>query len=65
MIDLFIHLLYEILSDIVTDLGGKTTGSQSHINGNNIYLIVYFEIQDGRLIEFKQRFKNIIILHNR
>ncbi len=34
---------YEILSDIITEMGGKTHGSQSHIMQNNfISLIVYY-----------------------
>jgi hypothetical protein len=48
---------YEILSDIVIDLGGKTHGSQSHIaNNNSISLIVYFEIPEGKREEMKRKF---------
>ena len=32
------------LSDIITEYNGKVHGSQSHANGNNIYLVVYYEI---------------------
>jgi hypothetical protein len=50
---------YEILSDIVRDsAGGKVHGSQSHISptNNSISLIVYFEVQEGKREEIKQRF---------
>ena len=51
---------YEILSDIITELGGKTHGSQSHIGPNNsISLVVYFEVPDGKREEVKQRFNNL------
>ena len=51
---------YEILSDIVTDLGGKTNGSQSHIGPNNyMSLVIYFEVPDGKREEVKQRFDTI------
>jgi hypothetical protein len=54
---------YEILSDIITELGGKTHGSQSHIGPNNsISLVVYYEVPaEGNKREVvKQRFNNII-----
>ena len=51
---------YEILSDIVTEYNGKVHGSQSHVNGNNISLIVYYEIPEGKRDECKQRFNNFI-----
>ena len=51
---------YEILSDIVTDLGGKCHGSQSHINGNNISLVVYYEVPIGQRDEVKRKFANMI-----
>jgi hypothetical protein len=39
---------YEILSDIVTEVGGKT-GSQSHIMpDNSISLVVYYEVPEGK-----------------
>lgn len=50
---------YELLSDIVTDLGGKCHGSQSHINGNNISLVVYYEVPIGQRDLVKQKFNNI------
>ena len=57
---------YEILSDIVSDLGGKCHGSQSHIIQNNsISLIVYFEVIEGRLNDFKEKFNNQIVYYTR
>ena len=56
---------YEILSDIILDLGGKTHGSQSQISGNDISLIVYYEVPEGKREEIKSRFKNIIIVLTR
>ena len=50
---------YEILSDIVTEYNGKVFGSQSHISNNNeLSIVVYFGVSEGRLNEFKQRFQN-------
>ena len=52
---------YEILSDIVTEANGKVHGSQSHIvASNNISLVVYFEVPEGKREEVKQRFNNKI-----
>ena len=51
---------YEILSDLVTEYNGKVHGSQSHINGNNISLVVYFEVPEGKRDEVKQKFNNTI-----
>src|ERR1044072_1569614 len=53
---------YEILSDIVTEYNGKVHGSQSSINGNNISLMFYYEVQEGKREEVKSRFKNSIIV---
>ena len=50
---------YEILSDIVTEYNGKVHGSQSHINGNNISLVVYYEVPEGKREEVKQKFNTI------
>ena len=50
---------YEILSDIVTEYNGKVHGSQSSVNGNNISLIVYFEVPEGKREEVKQKFNTI------
>jgi hypothetical protein len=50
---------YEVLSDIVRDLGGKVHGSQ---RGNRdpktglIDLLVYYEVPEGKREEVKQRF---------
>ena len=49
---------YEILSDIVSKYNGKVHGSQSQINSNNISLIVYYEIPEGKREEVKQRLEN-------
>jgi hypothetical protein len=50
---------YELLSDIVNEYNGKVHGSQSQIkDGNNISLIVYYEILEGKREEVKQRFNN-------
>ena len=52
---------YEILSDIITELGGKTHGSQSHIMQNNsMSLIVYFEVPLGQRVEVKSQFDNFV-----
>ena len=48
---------YEILSDIVTEYGGKVHGSQSNIveTNNSIQLIVYYEVPEGKRDEVKQK----------
>ncbi|MGE0243611.1 MAG: hypothetical protein AB7P56_06755 [Nitrososphaeraceae archaeon] len=51
---------YEILSDLVTEFNGKVHGSQSHVNGNIVSLIVYYEVPEGKRDEVKQRFTNFI-----
>ena len=51
---------YEILSDIVTEYNGKVHGSQSHVNGNIISLVVYFEVPEGKREEVKQKFNATI-----
>ena len=57
---------YELLSDIVTEVNGRVHGSQSTVNGNNISLVVYYEVPaEGNTRDLvKQRFKSIV-LHNR
>jgi hypothetical protein len=53
---------YEILSDIVSEYNGKVHGSQSHIiSGNNISLIVYFEVpaEGNKREEVKRKFEEI------
>jgi hypothetical protein len=56
---------YEILSDLVTEHGGKTHGSQSHIGPNNstMSLIVYYEVPLGQRDEVKQKFNNLVRNH--
>ncbi|HZB17471.1 MAG TPA: hypothetical protein VE445_09925 [Nitrososphaeraceae archaeon] len=50
---------YEILSDIVTEANGKVHGSQFHIiANNNMSLIVYYEVPEGKREEVKSRFNN-------
>jgi hypothetical protein len=51
---------YEILSDLVTEFNGKVHGSQSHVNGNIVSLVVYYEVPEGKRDEVKQRFTNFI-----
>jgi hypothetical protein len=52
---------YEILSDIVTEYGDKVNGSQSHIIAiNNMQLVVYYEVPDGKREEIKQKFNNFV-----
>jgi hypothetical protein len=41
------------LSDIVSEYNGKLHGSQSHINGNIISLVVYYEVPEGKREEVK------------
>ena len=50
---------YEILSNIVTECQGLVFGSQSHISHNNeLSIVVYFGVIEGKLNDFKQRFQN-------
>jgi hypothetical protein len=54
---------YEVLSDLVTEHGGMTHGSQSHIGPNNsttMSLIVYYEVPLGQREEIKQKFNNLV-----
>ena len=57
---------YEILSDIVSDIGGKVHGSQTDREPKTelINLIVYYEVLEGKREEVKQRFKNDILTVN-
>jgi hypothetical protein len=51
---------YGVLDDLVKEYNGKTHGSQSHILANNfIYIIVYYEIPEGKRKEIK---KSLMIL---
>jgi hypothetical protein len=54
---------YEILSDIVTEYGGKVHGSQSHIVANiSMSLIVYYEVpaEINKRDKVKQKFSNYV-----
>ncbi|MGI0052094.1 MAG: hypothetical protein ACRD8K_10195 [Nitrososphaeraceae archaeon] len=55
---------YEILSDLVTEYNGKVHGSQSHVKGNSISLVVYYETPDGKREEVKQKFSNFLARNN-
>ncbi|HET7644079.1 MAG TPA: hypothetical protein VFK40_11265 [Nitrososphaeraceae archaeon] len=44
------------MSDLVTEYQGKVHGSQSHFVANEISLIVYFEIPEGKCEQIKQNF---------
>ena len=57
---------YEILSDIVSDIGGKNHGSQRDRDPKTelMDLIVYYEVLEGKKEEVKQRFKNDILTIN-
>jgi hypothetical protein len=46
---------YEKLSDIVNEYNGKVHGSQSHVNGNIVSLIVYYEVSEGKREEVKRK----------
>jgi hypothetical protein len=54
---------YEILSDIVTDYGGKVHGSQRDRDPKTglIDLLVYYEVPEGKREEVKQKFKQFTI----
>ena len=48
-------------SDLVTEYNGKVHGSQSHIISiNNMQLVVYYEVPDGKREEVKQKFNNFV-----
>ena len=48
---------YEILSDIVSECGGKTHGSQSHnVTNNSLSLIIYYEVPLGQREEVKKKY---------
>ena len=52
---------YEYLSDLIRDQNGKVHGSQSHIiSSNNISLIVYYEVPEGKREEVKRKFENFL-----
>ena len=51
------------MSDIVTEYGGKVHGSQSHVNNNEMSLVVYYEVptEGNKREEVKQKFQNLFI----
>src|SRR5215213_2689597 len=53
---------YEILSDIVTEYGGKVHGSQRDRDPKIglIDLLVYYEVPDGKREEVKQKFYTLV-----
>jgi hypothetical protein len=53
---------YEILSDIVTEYGGKVHGSQRDRDPKIglIDLLVYYEVPDGKREEVKQKFSTLV-----
>ena len=54
---------YEILSDIITEYGGKTHGSQSHnVTNSSMQLIVYYEVPLGQRDEVKRKFENYVLI---
>ena len=57
---------YEILSDIViTEYNGRVHGSQSHMKvDNQLSLIVYFEVPEGKREEVKQKFIKFLRINN-
>jgi hypothetical protein len=52
---------YEVLSDIVSEYNGKVHGSQSHVNGNSISLVIYYEVPDGMRDEVKRKFNDFVL----
>jgi hypothetical protein len=50
-----------ILSDIVSGYNGRVFGSQSHISHNNeLSIVVYFKVPEGKREEVKRKFENLI-----
>ena len=51
---------YEILSDIVIEVGGRVHGSQRDRDPKTglLDLLVYFEVPEGKRDEVKQKFDN-------
>jgi hypothetical protein len=49
------------LSDIVTEYGDSVHGLPSHIIAiNNMQLVVYYEVPEGKREEVKQKFNNFV-----
>ena len=57
---------YEILSDIITEYGGKTHGSQRDRDPKTglIDLLVYYEVPLGQRDEVKRKFENYVLTAN-
>jgi hypothetical protein len=55
---------YEILSDIVTEYGGKVHGSQRDRDPKTglIDLLVYYEVPLGQRDEVKRKFENYVLI---
>ncbi len=55
---------YEILSDIVTEYGGKVNGSQRDRDPKTglIDLLVYYEVPLGQRDEVKRKFENYVLI---
>jgi hypothetical protein len=55
---------YEILSDIVTEYGGKVHGSQRDRDPKTglIDLLVYYEVPLGQRDEVKRNFENYVLI---
>ncbi len=55
---------YEILSDIVTEHGGKVHGSQRDRDPKTglIDLLVYYEVPLGQRDEVKRKFENYVLI---
>ena len=49
---------YEFISDIIRDCNGKVHGSQSHLSNNSLYLIIYYEVHEGKRDEIKKKIDN-------
>ncbi|MGD1838513.1 MAG: hypothetical protein ACPKPY_10715 [Nitrososphaeraceae archaeon] len=55
----FVKLKYEYLTDIIKEYNGRTHGSQSHvINNDNLEIIVYYEVPEGKREEVKHKLDN-------
>jgi hypothetical protein len=54
---------YEILSDIVTEYGGKVHGSQRDTDSKTglIDLLVYYEVPLGQREEVKRKFNDFVL----
>ena len=53
---------YEVLSDIVSEYGGKVHGSQRDRDPKTglLDLLVYFEVPQGKRDEVKRKFDNLV-----